>query len=203
MNKTLTLSLLLALAAMAGSFSQEIVINEFQASNATTIADPDFGAYPDWIELYNTSAQTIDLGSWYLTDNLEDTVQWQFPAGVTIDPGAYLLVWTDGRDVFQTDLHTNFKLSITGEEIALFDASRVLVDSITYGKQSEDISSGRQPDGDASWHFFDSPTLRTAYTNDKPLLLKMLRQRFSFVGIDRGIDCWCFLISNEIHLIWA
>jgi hypothetical protein len=31
-------------------------------------------------------------------------------------------------------------------------------------------------------------TLRTAYTNDKPLFLNMKRQRFLFQGIDREID---------------
>lgn len=162
MNKSLTLSIILLLATTVCSFSQDVMINEFQASNANTIADPDFNSYPDWIELYNSSAQTIDLGNWYLTDNLDDTVKWQFPAGVSMDPGAYLLVWTDGRDVNQTGLHTNFRLSITGEEIALFDDSRLLLDSIGYGKKSEDISSGRQPDGGSEWYFFDTPTPGTA-----------------------------------------
>ncbi len=158
MNKSLTLSFILTLTFSVCSFTQEIVINEFQASNATTIADPDFASFPDWIELYNTGVQTIDLSSWYLTDNLEDTIKWQFPAGVSIDPGEYLLIWADGRGVNQTGLHANFRLSITGDNIAIFDDSGILIDSITYGKQIEDISSGRQPDGGSEWHFFDTPT---------------------------------------------
>ena len=164
MSNSLTLSFILTLATSACLFSQEVMINEFQASNANTIADPDFNSYPDWIELYNSSAQAINLGNWYLTDNMEDTVKWQFPGGVTIDPGAYLLLWADGRDVTQTGLHVNFRLSITGEKIALFDDSRVLVDSIGFGKQSEDISSGRQPDGGNEWFFFDTPTPGTSNT---------------------------------------
>lgn len=162
MNKSLILSLILTLIATICSISQEIVINEFQASNATTIADPDFGSFPDWIELHNAGTQAIDLDGWYLTDNLEDTIKWQFPAGVSIEAGGYLLVWADGRDVNLTGLHTSFKLTITGEKIALFDGYRVLVDSITYGKQIEDISSGRQPDGGSEWYFFDTPSPGTS-----------------------------------------
>jgi len=159
------------------SFSQDIVINEFQASNATTIADPDFGAYPDWIELHNSTVQEIDLSSWYLTDNVEDTVKWMFPEGATIQPGGYLLVWADEKDVYQTGLHASFRLSIAGEEIYLFDDLKLLIDSITYGKQMEDLSLGRQPDGGADWHFFDTPT--PGASNTTPAYLKVRVPEFS------------------------
>jgi hypothetical protein len=155
-------ALILSLAGSVVLFSQEIVINEFQASNGSSIADPDFGLYTDWIELYNTSDQTIDLGGWYLTDNLEDTVKWSFPGGVSLDPGAYLVIWADEEDVSLTALHSSFKLSITGEAIGLFDDTKILVDSLVFGKQSEDISMGRQPDGGATWHFFNIPTPGTS-----------------------------------------
>ena len=158
MNRLLITVSILALISATSAFSQDIVINEFQASNASTVPDPDFGAYPDWIELHNTGIQALDLGGWYLTDNLEDTMQWVIPSGVSLDAGAYLLIWADGEDVMQTAPHANFRLSIAGEAIALFDQTRTLVDSITFGKQNEDISSGRQPDGGSVWFFFDHPT---------------------------------------------
>jgi len=154
MKNLLFLLLILTPLGTAFSFSQDIVINEFQASNGSTVSDPAFGAFPDWIELYNTADQVVDLGGWYLTDNLEDTTQWIFPAGVSLDPGAFLVIWADGEDLVQTAPHVNFKLSITGDTIGLFDDTKVLLDFIVFGKQSEDISSGRQPDGGAEWHFF-------------------------------------------------
>jgi hypothetical protein len=162
MNWSKVSALILLLAGALSSFSQEIVINEFQASNASTVSDPDFGSYSDWIELYNPSDQAVDLGFWYLTDLLEDTVNWQFPEGVSLDPGGYLVIWADGKDLIQSDLHAGFRLSIAGEEIGLYSSSKILVDSVVYGKQMEDISSGRQPDGAAEWHFFDSPTPGTS-----------------------------------------
>lgn len=139
-------------------FSQDVVINEFQASNSITVSDPDFGASSDWIELYNTADQTVDLGGWFLTDNLQDTMQWVFPAGISLDPGEFLMIWADGEDVHLTSLHTNFRLSVTGEAIGLFDATRTIIDSISFGKQVQDVSSGRQPDGGNAWFFFNSPT---------------------------------------------
>jgi len=139
--------LFLALLGTVYSYSQDIVINEFQASNSITLTDPDFDLYSDWIEFYNAGTEAVDLEGWSLTDNLEDTVKWRFPGGVSIHPGEFLLVWADGRDLQQTSLHTNFKLSITGEMIVLFDPVKILVDSVSYGQQMQDISYGRQPDG--------------------------------------------------------
>lgn len=40
----------------------QLHINEFMASNDTTIEDPDEpGAYEDWIELYNAGVATVDF----------------------------------------------------------------------------------------------------------------------------------------------
>ncbi|MCK4992305.1 MAG: chitobiase/beta-hexosaminidase C-terminal domain-containing protein, partial [Bacteroidales bacterium] len=77
----------------------------------------------------------------------------------------------------QTALHVNFKLSITGEAIGLFDDSKKLVDFVVFGKQNEDISSGRQPDGGAEWHFFNIPTPGT--TNNTAAYLKARVPEFS------------------------
>ena len=41
-------------------FSEGLVINEYMSSNGSTLYDED-GDTPDWIELYNASADIIDL----------------------------------------------------------------------------------------------------------------------------------------------
>lgn len=41
-----------------------LVINEFMASNGTTVTDPQ-GHYDDWIEIYNPGPGTADLGGMY------------------------------------------------------------------------------------------------------------------------------------------
>ena len=137
-----------------------VVINEFMASNNNTIEDPDeVGEYPDWIELYNTGTQSIDLGGMYLTDNLSLPMKWQIPAGITINPGEFLVFWADDDDE-QGDYHANFKLSAGGEEIGLFDSNGVPIDSIDYTTvpQTTDISYGRYVDGTDNFRFFYNPT---------------------------------------------
>ena len=57
-----------------------LVINEFMADNEATIEDPhEPGQYPDWIELYNASDETISLNGLYLTDDVNEPTKWQIP----------------------------------------------------------------------------------------------------------------------------
>jgi hypothetical protein len=66
-----------------GGPEQGLFINEFMAENDTTIPDPHGSGYPDWIELYNAGASTVDLGGMYLTDDMNDPTEWMIPVGIT------------------------------------------------------------------------------------------------------------------------
>ncbi|MCD4664817.1 MAG: CotH kinase family protein, partial [Bacteroidales bacterium] len=53
----------------------KLFINEFMADNDNIIADPQ-GEYDDWIELYNGGTQYINMGGKYITDDLNNPVEW-------------------------------------------------------------------------------------------------------------------------------
>ena len=58
----------------------------------------------------------------------------------------------------QQGIHTNFKLSAGGEFIALVEADGIsIIDSLSFGPQTTDISFGRLPDGASNWIFM-TPT---------------------------------------------
>lgn len=138
-----------------------LFLNELMAVNTVTIADPNgLGGYPDWFEIYNPNDYSVDLGGMYLTDDISLPKQWQIPEGVEITAGGHLLFWAD-NDEEQGATHTNFKLSSGGEEIALFDTDEtgnVLIDWVTFGEQTADISYGRSADGSAAFELFSTPT---------------------------------------------
>jgi len=139
----------------------ELVVNEFMASNASTIADAS-GAYPDWIELYNPGTEAVDLEGWGLTDDLEALDKYIFPASASIAAGGYLLVWADG-DVDQEGNHTSWNLDKNGEQIGLAASAEygsVLVDALEYESQATDISMARMPDGSNTWEADTTPTPR-------------------------------------------
>jgi len=122
----------------------DLVINEFLASNDTIIPDQD-GEYDDWVELYNNSNEDISLNGYFLSDDLTNLSKWQFP-DTTIFVHDYLIIWTD-NDEEQEGLHTSFKLSASGESVVLSNPELEIIDEITFGPQTTDISSGRYPNG--------------------------------------------------------
>ena len=133
----------------------EIYINEFLASNNGTAADPLKHKEVDWIELYNSYDLDVDIGGYYLTDNKDDTTKWKFPSGTIINAKGYLVVWADGSD---TLLHTNFKLSRSEEEIALYSKDKELLDFVKFKDQQLNISYGRKWDGIEKWVYYDNPS---------------------------------------------
>ena len=127
----------------------DLVINEFLASNDTTVADQD-GEFDDWIELYNKGNSTIDLSLYSLSDDASDLAQFTFPSGATLAPNSYVIVWADG-DVNQSGYHADFKVSASGETLYLSDANLDYADSIEFTAQTTDISFGRFPNGTESF----------------------------------------------------
>ena len=124
--------------------SGDIVINEFMAANTSLVSDQD-GEYDDWIELYNNSNSSVNLSGYYLSDDASETNKWAFP-DTTIGSGNYLIIWAD-KDSLQEGLHCNFKLSASGETILLSSTSGGIIDEVSFGNQSDDISTGRYPNG--------------------------------------------------------
>jgi len=137
--------------------TNSVVINEFMADNKTTIQDPA-GEYDDWIELYNPTSSPVLLTGRYLTDKPGNLTKWKFTQpNLYLNPGEFMIIWCD-ENQGQPGIHTNFKLSADGEFIALTDIDGVtVIDSITFGPQTSDISFGRFPDASSTYQFL-SPT---------------------------------------------
>ncbi len=136
--------------------SKNICINEFMADNDRAV-ESVFGGHPDWLELFNSANESIDLSGIYLSDILSKP-NWQFPNGTVILPHSYLIVWADA-DSGQALLQTNFNLRANGGVIALFAEDRkTLIDFVLYDKQIRDVSYGRIPDGGLSWDYMSIPT---------------------------------------------
>ena len=156
--------IILMIALLAGAVpaagNPSLVINELLAHNATGLQDLA-GDYDDWVEIYNLGHEPVDVGGMHLTDNLSNPTKWQIPTDIpdqtTIAPNGFLLIWADGEED-EGPLHAGFKLSDEGEEVGLYDAAGMLVDSVTFGPQAVDRSYGRFPDGIGAWQSFSGPT---------------------------------------------
>ena len=141
-------------ADCATAIEPTIVVNEFLALNDACCTDPN-GEYDDYIELYNYGNESVDIGGYLITDNIGDYDNYyQIPIGndsTIIQPGGIILLWAD-KDSEQGVFHLELKLSGSGEQVALFmPDSTTVVDTLSYGEQTVDISYGRYPDGSDTW----------------------------------------------------
>lgn len=147
-----------------GFEAPKLFINEFMASNESTVSDA-FDDFDDWIEIYNDDTAAVWLGDKFLTDNLTNPAKWSLP-DTTLQPGAFLLIWADDEPE-QGPNHATFKLSANGEAVGIFQAqgeSFVAIDSVTFGQQQTDMSFGRSLDGGPEWQHFANPT--PGYSNE-------------------------------------
>lgn len=148
------------------SIGQTVIINEVMSSNSLTIADED-GDYEDWIELYNYGSESVHLEGWGLSDDYENPFRWSFP-DVTMPPGSFLLVWASGKDrtEYPGELHTNFAISSSGEEVILTLPDDTRIDELSPVAIPTDHSIGRTPDDLVNWYFFNNPTPGSANTTN-------------------------------------
>ena len=126
-----------------------VLINEVLAHTDP----PDF----DFVELFNYSAQAVDLGGCILTDD-PATNRFVLPAGTMIPPQGFLAF---------NELQLGFALNAAGETIYFKNppATRVL-ETLRYGAQENGVSLGRFPDGATGLYRLDA---RTPGTNNARL----------------------------------
>ena len=142
----------------------DLVVNELMAQNTTTVTDPA-GEYADWIELYNNTSNILSLDNLYMSDTYTNVLKWQFPAGTTIAPNSYLIVWADD-DSTQAGMHAGFKLSASGENVILSYADGTKIEEVTFGPQTADKGYARVPNGTGAF-VIQAPTFN--YNNDSIL----------------------------------
>ena len=95
--------LLLIIFLFPSNLFAEIYINEVMSSNSDVIYD-EFGESSDWLELYNSGGNPVNLGGYGLSDDIEDLYKWTFPS-VTINPNSHLLVFASGIDNYSNVQH--------------------------------------------------------------------------------------------------
>jgi hypothetical protein len=140
-----------------------IFINEWMAKNSVGIRDPADNAQDDWFELYNAEPVAVNLGGYYLSDDAAVPLKYQIPntGRYQIPSRGFLVVWADNQtnqnSNTRSNLHVNFQLGGSSGTILMTAPDGVtLVNSITYGSQTNDIGEGRYSDG-ASARYYMSP----------------------------------------------
>ena len=136
-------------------------INEVSADDGVYVND--YFKRNDWVELYNTTDQPIDVEGMFLTDNPDKPKKYQISKGVsqasTVIPAhGYLIIWCDKLEP-QSQLHASFKLDNEGDELQLMAADGSWTDRFVYAAHESDQTVGRYPDGSNQVYVMNIPTI--------------------------------------------
>lgn len=126
-------------------YVDSLVINEINYNSAGNFD------VEDWVELYNPHDYPLDIAGWFFRDG-NDEHEFVFPGGTIVEPHGYLVLARDTAafhdhfpDVENYLGQFDFGFSAGGELLRLFDASSVLVDTVSY---DDDEPWPTEPDGD-------------------------------------------------------
>ncbi|OHB68885.1 MAG: hypothetical protein A2V70_12785, partial [Planctomycetes bacterium RBG_13_63_9] len=141
----------------------------------------------DAIELVNTTADPIDVGGWWLSDDSDDFEKFQIPAGTTI-PGYGYVVFYEGHYVLNGQNWVlevdqlnefggiglkDFALGADGDDVWLLKGvpgggATHFVDHVEFGASLDGESYGRWPNGTGEMYPMVSRTLDPAGRNSGP-----------------------------------
>jgi Lamin Tail Domain len=140
-----------------------LYINEIMAANSEVIPD-EYGDFDDWIEIYNSGDEAVDIGGMYITDDLEEPTFYQIPLGhsieTTVPAGGFILLWAD-KELDEGPLHVNIKLSADGESVGLYESdekANTLLDAFNFPSLDSNEAFGRTEDGGAVLQTLETPT---------------------------------------------
>jgi len=98
----------------------------------------------EWIEIYNGSANTVDLSGWRIHDNVASST---IPAGTTLAPEKFLVISPSAstRDLWSLTSTTQFLalggtigdgLLSTGDRIIVRNAAGTIIDAVSWGSDT-------------------------------------------------------------------
>ncbi len=156
-------------------------LNEVQPENITGITNRA-GQRAPWLELYNSGAQALPLAGLYLANNYTNLIQWAFPAGATLNPGEFRVIFADSQTNLSTASEWHAGLGLTAGTGALalsrlYNGQPQVIDYVTYQNVTPNHSYGSFPDGQS----FD-------------------RQEFTYVtpgGTNNGASAALTVVVNE------
>jgi hypothetical protein len=121
------------------------------------LADGQFLANNDFVELYNPDPAPVALGGCFLS-NAEGAPDLSPIPGLSFIPGYGHLAFIADSDPSQGADHVAFKLDANVGLLLLSDPLLRPIDVVNYGPQVTDVSQGRSPSGSDTFVNFTQPT---------------------------------------------
>ncbi len=131
--------------------SSPVVISEFMASNKTFL-ETSKGKYSDWLELHNTSKDSVKLAGYFLSDNKDKPEKLDL-TGIIMAPNEYRIFISSNTK--NDSLSLPFKLDKDGGKIIISSPKTGAKFKVDYPSQVSDHSYQML---DGAWFYTESPS---------------------------------------------
>ena len=153
-----------------------VVVNELLAHT-----DPPL---EDTVELFNRTGQPIDVGGWFLSNDLADPYRFRIPSGTVIPPRGFRMIYEYQFNPLKPEAgRTAFTFGAArGGVVTLLSADALgnpqrWEDVQEFPASPNGVSFGRHPDGEGPFLLMQRMTLGTGIDNTMdPMLLNIFRQ---------------------------
>ena len=174
-------------------------INEVSGSNDSYV--DEYFKKGDWVELYNTTDQPIDVEGMYLSDNASKPTKYQITKGNTkaqtiIPAKGHLIIWCDKRTTTDNGLHASFKIDGDGGQLTLMAADKSWTDTFIYSAHDANTTIGRYPDGASKVYAMNVATI--AKTNRQSSYMTLVEQT-----ITTGVETPLIASANGLRVIYG
>jgi hypothetical protein len=160
-----------------------VVINE-----ALTHTDPPAS---DAIELYNPTANPVNVGGWFLSDDFNTPKKFIIGPGTTIPARGYLVFYETNSFNFPTNAPTSFALSSHGDQVWLFSGDGInltgYAHGFDFGAAANGVSFGRYVISTGEDHFVAQRTNSLNATNAGPLVGPIVITEINYHPADVGV----------------
>ena len=79
--------------------AQEVIINEIVSSNNSLYPDR-YDRYNDWLEIKNLSSNVLDLGGYWISDDVNNIYKWNIPE-LQISPNSFEIIYCSGDNIVE------------------------------------------------------------------------------------------------------
>lgn len=146
---------------LAACGTTPVRVNEISGDNSIYVND--YYNRNDWVELYNTTDEPIDIEGMYISDNISKPTKYRISSGgadvnTVIPAHGYLIIWCD-KLVPMNQLHASFKLDKDGGCVVLSASDETWHDTLYYPLHYGDMSVGLYPDGGYNVYVMSKPTI--------------------------------------------
>lgn len=186
------------------AFSQCIVINELLIDGASQFDGQNAPNTEEWIELYNTCDEPVDVSCWAIADG--DFVV-RFPQGTIIQPQDHFVIGSVNSDVpvdlFPATCNCATPLSATiiftngGEQLVLIDNNGVIQDGVIWGGGQSIPFTGNNSSGGCT-SITTPVTMATAQFESLPFVSGSAGQGCTYARTCDGNTNWEIRCGNEI-----